>query len=84
MPEFEAIANRTKKIRESMNESQMDFASHCGISVETLSLIEREKTDVRLSTLQKIAAYSDMTVSDLLEVEEKEKHHEPQIPSQDR
>ena len=51
-----------------MNETQFDFADHCGISVDTLSYIERERTDLRLSTIQKIAAYADMTVSELLDV----------------
>lgn len=42
-----------------------EFAFNCDISVETLSLIEREKTDPRLSSVQKIAAYSGVSVKDL-------------------
>ena len=52
-----------------MRESQIEFAAHCGISTEALSLIEREQTDPKLSTIQKVAAYTDQTVSDLLDTE---------------
>ena len=69
MPECKVLAERTKIIRKVMDENQMDFSYHCGICVETLSLIEREKADPRLSTLQKIAAYSNITVSELLSVD---------------
>lgn len=68
MPEFERLSKKVKEIRQAMNETQFDFAEHCGISVDTLSFIERERTDLRLSTIQKIAAYADMTVSELLDV----------------
>lgn len=41
-----------------------------GISEEEVSLIEREKlTDVKLSTLQKVAALTGLTVSELLSIE---------------
>lgn len=69
MPEGRILAEKSKKIRREMNESQMEFAFHCGICMETISLIEREKADPRLSTMQKIAAYTNMTVSELLNVE---------------
>ena len=69
MPEFEALSKRVKAIRKSMKENQFEFAEHCGIDVATLSKIEREITDVRLSTAQKIACYVNLTVSELLEVE---------------
>lgn len=71
-PEFEALAKRVKAIRKLMDENQIEFAEHCGINVETLSLIEREQSDVRLSTTQKIAAYAGITVSQLLAVEEQD------------
>ena len=69
MPEFESLSRKVKQIRHEMKESQMDFAYHCGISMDTLSLIERQKIDTRLGTIQKIAAYVGITVSELLEVE---------------
>lgn len=70
MPERVALAKNLKKIRKQMRESQMEFAAHCDISTEALSLLEREKSDPKLSTIQKVAAYTGHTVSDLLNVEE--------------
>lgn len=69
MPEKEALARNIKWIRMRMHESQMDFAAHCGISTEELSLLERQRTDPKLSTIQKVAAYVDQPVNDLLETE---------------
>lgn len=69
MPENEALSKRLKKIRKDTHENQMDFAENCGVSVETLSLIECQKADPKLSTMQKIAAYINMTVSQLLDTE---------------
>ena len=70
MPERVALAKNLKKIRKQMQESQMEFAAHCDNSTEALSLLEREKSDPKLSTIQKVAAYTGHTVSDLLNVEE--------------
>ena len=67
MPEFEKLADRLRKIRRKIKENQADFAAHCDISSDTLSLIEREQTDVKLSTLQKIASYTGLSVSELLD-----------------
>ena len=72
MPEFEALSKRVKTIRKAMEENQFEFAEHCGIDVATLSKIECQKTDVRLSTAQKIASYVNLTVSQLVEVEDYE------------
>ena len=66
MPEFDYLSDNLKRIRLKLKESQIDFAANCGISTEILSLMERKLTDPKLSTLQKIAAYTDMTVSELL------------------
>ena len=61
---------RVKKIRTKMGLTQAEFAAMVGISEEEVSLIEREKlTDVKLSTLQKVAALTGLTVSELLSVE---------------
>lgn len=67
MPERVALARNIKALRKQMRESQMDFAAHCGISTEALFLLERERSDPKLSTIQKVAAYADWTVSDLLD-----------------
>ena len=69
MPEFKALSKNIKRIRNEMNMSQMEFAAECGISTEILSLIEREKTNPKLSTLQMIAAYTGYEVSELLKIE---------------
>ena len=69
MPERVALARNIKTIRKQMRESQIEFAAHCGISAEALSLLERERSDPKLSTMQKLAAYMDQTVSDLLNTE---------------
>lgn len=66
MPEYEILAKKLKKIRKELNESQIDFAAHCDLSTEIVSMMENERTDPKISTLQKIAAYTDLTVSDLL------------------
>ena len=56
-----------------MGLTQAEFAAMVGISEEEVSLIEREKlTDIKLSTLQKVAAMTGLTVSELLSVEPEE------------
>ena len=70
MPVLRIFAVRVKKIRTKMGLTQAEFAAMVGISEEEVSLIEREKlTDVKLSTLQKVAALTGLTVSELLSVE---------------
>lgn len=73
MPETDALAKRVKAYRKQLSKNQFEMASEMGISIEEISLIERGKTDPKLSTLQKIAAHMGITVSSLLEVEEKER-----------
>lgn len=70
MPELTIFAVRMKKIRTKMGLTQAEFAAMVGISEEEVSLIEREKlSDVKLSTLQKVAAMTGLTVSELLSLE---------------
>lgn len=66
MPEIKTLSHNLKLIRQISNQSQEVFAAACGISTEILSLIEREKSDPRLSTIQKIAAYVGCRPIDLL------------------
>ena len=67
MPEIEALSYNLKRIRKKvLNFSQEEFAAYCGISTETLSILECQKGDPRLSTIQKIAAYLDCEVVELL------------------
>ena len=70
MPENGYLATNTKNLRKKMRETQADFASHCGIGTGTLNAIERELSDPKLSSIQKIAAYVDKTVPELLSKEE--------------
>lgn len=69
MPETVALAERLKKYRQDQEKNQFEMAGEMGISTEEISLLERAKTDPKLSTLQKIAAHMGITVSNLLEVE---------------
>ena len=66
MPEHDILSKNLRYFREIMRQSQEEFADGCGISVETLSLLERKKGDPRLSTIQKIAAYVDCTPAELI------------------
>lgn len=70
MPELKMLSRKLKRARKQMKLNQEEFAARCGISKETLSLIERENTDPRLSTIQKIASFLNDTVSDLLRIED--------------
>jgi len=70
MPEMEILSQHVKRIRKDMGMTQAVFAPQVGICEEELSLIERGKAkDVKLSTMQKIAAFTGWTVSELLRVE---------------
>lgn len=73
MPELTILSENLRKLRQRMSESQIKFAANCGISTEELSLLEREKSDPKLSTLQKVSAYAGITVSELLKREGDEK-----------
>ena len=66
MPELEALARNLKLIRKVKKMNQENFAFECGISIETLSLLECEKVDPKLSTIQKIAAYVGCETPELL------------------
>lgn len=70
MPEISALAKRVKIYRENMKKTQFELSYEMGISLEELSLIEREGANPRLSTIQKIAAHMGITVSELLKIEE--------------
>lgn len=70
MPEVSALAKRVKAYREAQKKTQFETANEIGISVDELSLIEREKANPNLETIQKVAAYIGITVSALLKVEE--------------
>lgn len=66
-PELAALAWRVRRFRNTHKESQEAFAYNAGISIASLSMIEREIANPRLSALQKIAAYMGVPVSDLID-----------------
>lgn len=69
MTEKDVLSKNLKHLRKELKESQVEFAFNCGLSTETVSLIERKKVNPSLDTLQKIATYLGITVSELLEIE---------------
>lgn len=69
MPENQNLADNIKRIRKEMKETQLDFAAHCGLGTGTLNAMERQLSDPKLSSIQKIAAYVDRTVPELLSKE---------------
>lgn len=72
LPEQSILAKRVRALRDAYGESQEVFAEHVGITTKLLSLIENGQTDPKLSTLQKIAAYTNLTVTDLFEIHDEE------------
>ena len=72
MPEIDALARQLKRYRQTQEKTQFELSSEIGISEEELSLLERGKTDPKLSTIQLIASYMGVTVSDLLRTEDDE------------
>ena len=70
MPEKDSLAKRIKAYRRVQHMTQFDFSGETGLSVEEISHLEREETDPKLSTLQSLAAYMGVTVSDLLKIDE--------------
>ena len=72
MPEVDALARQLKQYRVMQEKTQFEMSSEIGISEEELSLLERGQTDPKLSTMQKIASYMGITVSELLSTEDRE------------
>lgn len=68
MPELKALAMNTKAKRIERNETQLEFGLNCGLSEDEICKIENQNTDPKLSTIQSIAAYTGLTVSDLLKI----------------
>lgn len=71
MPEKNVLAGRLKTYRHTQHMTQFELSEATGLSVEEISLLERAGTDPKLSTLQNLAAYMDVTVSALLETDNK-------------
>lgn len=74
VPECVSLSAYVKKHRARNGETQEVFAANCGLSIEYISLIEREKANPSLHTVQKIAAYTGDTVSEILETTKNDLH----------
>ena len=70
MPEKIYLAKYIKNYRKRNQLSQFEMAEECGVHADTISLIEREHENLKLETLQKIAAYIGCTVSEMLRGDE--------------
>lgn len=67
MPERIYLAQYIKNYRKKNKLSQFEMAEECGVHSDTISSIEREQENLKLETLQKLAAYIGCTVSEMLQ-----------------
>lgn len=65
--EREILATKLKEYRKEQNLNQFEFAEDCGLSKETVSLIERERENTTLDTIQLLAARMGITLSELFD-----------------
>jgi XRE family transcriptional regulator, regulator of sulfur utilization len=65
-----AVGARVKSLREGMDLSLRDLAERSGVSAPMLSQVERGDTSPTLAIAQKIAAGVDLTLSQLLRLDE--------------
>ena len=66
MSENVNLANNILMYRIKHQLSQFEMAAECGISKETISLIEREQFNPTLETIQKCAAFTGLSVVQLV------------------
>jgi transcriptional regulator with XRE-family HTH domain len=64
------VGARVKNLREAMNLSLRDLAERSGVSAPMLSQVERGDTSPTLAVAQKIAAGLDLSLSQLLRLDE--------------
>ena len=64
------IGPRVRALREAMDLSLRDLADRCGVSAPMLSQVERGETRPTLSVAAKIAAGLELTLSQLLRLDE--------------
>lgn len=65
MPYKRILADNILAFRKSKNLSQLEMSFRTEVSKDTISLIERAKTNVRLDILEKLASYTGLTISEL-------------------
>src|SRR4051794_41512742 len=71
-PEPIAVGPRVRALRDAMGLSLRDLAERCGVSAPMLSQVERQETSPTLSVAAKIASGLDLTLSQLLRLDEGE------------
>jgi len=64
------VGHRIRALREAMGLSLRDLAERCGVSAPMLSQVERGETSPTLAVAEKIAAGLDLTLSQLLRLDE--------------
>jgi transcriptional regulator with XRE-family HTH domain len=67
-----ALGARVRVLREAMGFSLRDLAERCGVSAPMLSQVERGETSPTLAVAEKIAAGLELTLSQLLRLDEGE------------
>lgn len=70
LDEKDILAQKLKDYRKENNINQFEFAEDCGISRDTLSLIECSKENVTIDTLQLLSARMGKSVADLFSLYE--------------
>jgi transcriptional regulator with XRE-family HTH domain len=65
-----AVGPRIRALREAMGHSLRDLAERCGVSAPMLSQVERGETSPTLAVAEKIARGLDLTLSQLLRLDE--------------
>jgi transcriptional regulator with XRE-family HTH domain len=70
VPPVASVGDRVRSLREAMDLSLRDLAERSGVSAPMLSQVERGDTSPTLAVAQKIAAGLDLTLSQLLRLDE--------------
>jgi XRE family transcriptional regulator, regulator of sulfur utilization len=65
-----AVGTRVRALREAMGLSLRDLAERCGVSAPMLSQVERGETSPTLAVATRIASGLDLTLSQLLRLDE--------------
>ena len=71
-PANAALGDRVRSLREAMDLSLRDLAERSGVSAPMLSQVERGETSPTLAVAEKIAAGLELTLSQLLRLDEEE------------
>jgi XRE family transcriptional regulator, regulator of sulfur utilization len=66
------VGARVRALREAMGLSLRDLAERCGVSAPMLSQVERGETSPTLAVADRIAAGLDLTLSQLLRLDERD------------